>query len=159
MRTSTTSAGSWRRVAAAIFPTRRSISPRPTRDSGPTTSGPAPPPKALRPPRAKNPSPTGGAPRFSKEAQAVPPASRAMHTPGHTVGHTSFVVNSGGKSLFVVGDLMHHVILVERPRMEVGFDTDPKQGIETRIKVMDMLAAQRMPALVYHLPWPGIGHF
>jgi hypothetical protein len=69
------------------------------------------------------------------------------------------VVNSGGKSLFVVGDLMHHVILVERPRMEVGFDTDPKQGIETRIKVMDMLAAQRMPALVYHLPWPGIGHF
>ena len=23
---------------------------------------------------------------------------------------------------------------------------------------MDMLAAQRMPALVYHLPWPGIGH-
>jgi hypothetical protein len=22
-----------------------------------------------------------------------------------------------------------------------------------------MLAAQRMPALVYHLPWPGIGHF
>ena len=43
--------------------------------------------------------------------------------------------------------------------MEVAFDTDPKQGVETRIKVMDMLAAQRMPALVYHLPWPGIGHF
>ena len=43
--------------------------------------------------------------------------------------------------------------------LEVGFDTDPKQGIETRVKVMDMLAAQRMPALVYHLPWPGIGHF
>src|SRR5215475_589981 len=96
---------------------------------------------------------------FYKDGQEVLPGVQAMHTPGHTVGHTSFVVNSGGKSLFVVGDLMHHVILVERPRMEVGFDTDPKQGIETRIKVMDMLAAQRMPALVYHLPWPGIGHF
>ncbi len=82
-----------------------------------------------------------------------------MHTPGHTVGHTSFVITSGGKSLFVVGDLTHHVILVEKPRMEVSFDTDPKQGIETRIRVMDMLAAQRLPALVYHLPWPGIGHF
>jgi len=22
-----------------------------------------------------------------------------------------------------------------------------------------MLAAQRMPALVYHMPWPGVGHF
>ena len=96
---------------------------------------------------------------FYKDGQEVLPGVQAMHTPGHTVGHTSFVVNSGGKSLFVVGDLMHHVILVERPRMEVGFDTDPKQGIETRIKVMDMLAAQRTPALLYHLPWPGIGHF
>jgi glyoxylase-like metal-dependent hydrolase (beta-lactamase superfamily II) len=96
---------------------------------------------------------------FYKDGQEVLPGVQAMHTPGHTVGHTSFVVNSGGKSLFVVGDLMHHVILVEKPRMEVGFDTDPKQGIETRVKVMDMLAAQRMPALVYHLPWPGIGHF
>jgi hypothetical protein len=31
--------------------------------------------------------------------------------------------------------------------------------VETRIKAMDMLAAQRMTALVYHMPWPGIGHF
>src|SRR5258705_1718087 len=96
---------------------------------------------------------------FYKDGQEVIPGVQAMHTPGHTVGHTSFVVNSGGKSLFVVGDLMHHVILVEKPRMEVAFDTDPKQGIETRIKVMDMLVAQRMPALVYHMPWPGVGHF
>ncbi len=96
---------------------------------------------------------------FYKDGQEVIPGVQAMHTPGHTVEHTSFVVNSGGKSLFVVGDLMHHVILVANPRMEVAFDTDPKQGIETRIKVMDMLAAQRMPALVYHMPWPGVGHF
>jgi glyoxylase-like metal-dependent hydrolase (beta-lactamase superfamily II) len=96
---------------------------------------------------------------FYKDGQEVIPGVQAMHTPGHTVGHTSFVINSGGKSLFVVGDLMHHVILVANPRMEVAFDTDPKQGIETRIKVMDMLAAQRMPALVYHMPWPGVGHF
>lgn len=96
---------------------------------------------------------------FYKDGQEVMPGVQAMHSPGHTVGHTCFVINSGGKSLFVVGDLTHHVILVEKPRMEVSFDTDPKQGVETRIKVMDMLAAQRMPALVYHLPWPGIGHF
>jgi glyoxylase-like metal-dependent hydrolase (beta-lactamase superfamily II) len=96
---------------------------------------------------------------FYKDGQEVIPGVQAMHTPGHTVGHTCFVINSGAKSLFVVGDLTHHVILVEKPRMEVAFDTDPKQGVETRIKVMDMLASQRMPALVYHLPWPGVGHF
>src|SRR5215470_12661054 len=96
---------------------------------------------------------------FYKDGQEVIPGVQAMHTPGHTVGHHSFVVTSGSKSLFVVGDLMHHVILIEKPRMEVAFDTDPKQGIETRIKAMDMLAAQRIPALVYHMAWPGIGHF
>jgi glyoxylase-like metal-dependent hydrolase (beta-lactamase superfamily II) len=65
---------------------------------------------------------------FYKDGQEVLPGVQAMHTPGHTVGHTSFVVNSGNKSLLVVGDLVHHVILVEKPHMEVGFDTDPKQG-------------------------------
>jgi glyoxylase-like metal-dependent hydrolase (beta-lactamase superfamily II) len=95
---------------------------------------------------------------FYKDGQDVLPGVQAMHTPGHTVGHTSFVINSGGKSLFVVGDLTHHVILIENPRMEVAFDTDPKQGIETRMKALDMLASQRMPAIIYHLPWPGIGY-
>ena len=95
---------------------------------------------------------------FYKDGQEVIPGVQAMLTPGHTVGHTSFVVSSGGKSLFLVGDLTHHVILIEKPQMEVAFDTDPKQGVTTRIKAMDMLAAQRMPALVYHLPFPGIGH-
>jgi hypothetical protein len=30
--------------------------------------------------------------------------------------------------------------------------------VETRIKVMDMLAAQRMDDAGLPLPWPGIGH-
>ena len=38
-RISTMSAGSWPRTAAATSPTRRSISPSPTSNSGPTTSG------------------------------------------------------------------------------------------------------------------------
>jgi glyoxylase-like metal-dependent hydrolase (beta-lactamase superfamily II) len=96
---------------------------------------------------------------FYQDGKDVLPGVQAIHTPGHTVGHTSFVINSGGQSLFIVGDLMHHVILIENPQMEVVFDTDPKQGIQTRIKVMDMLAAQRLRSLVYHLPWPGLGHF
>ena len=96
---------------------------------------------------------------FYKDGQDVIPGVQAMHTPGHTVGHTCFVINSGGKSLFLTGDLMHHVILIEQPRMEVAFDTDPGQGIQTRIRVMDMLSTQQMMALVYHLPWPGLGHF
>ena len=36
-------------------------------------------------------------------------------------------------------------------RVEIG-------DAESRVKLFDLLAAQRIPALVYHLPWPGIGH-
>ena len=96
---------------------------------------------------------------FYNDGKEVIPGVQAMHMPGHTVGHTCFVVNSSDKSLFLTGDLMHHLILIENPRMEVAFDTDPKQGVTTRIKAMDMLAAQKMLTLVYHLPWPGLGHF
>jgi glyoxylase-like metal-dependent hydrolase (beta-lactamase superfamily II) len=96
---------------------------------------------------------------FYRDGKEVIPGVQAMHTPGHTVGHTCFFVNSGGKTLYVAGDLVHHQIIVEKPRMEDFFDTDRKLGIETRLKTMDMLAGQRMLSIVYHLPWPGLGHF
>jgi glyoxylase-like metal-dependent hydrolase (beta-lactamase superfamily II) len=96
---------------------------------------------------------------FYRDGKEVIPGVQAMHTPGHTVGHTCFFVNSKGKTLYVAGDLVHHQIIVEKPRMEDFFDTDRKLGIETRLKTMDMLAGQRMLSIVYHLPWPGLGHF
>jgi glyoxylase-like metal-dependent hydrolase (beta-lactamase superfamily II) len=96
---------------------------------------------------------------FYSDGKEVISGVQAMHTPGHTVGHTCFVINSGGNTLYFAGDLVHHNIIVEKPRMEDAFDTDRQLGIQTRLKQMDMLAAQRMLSLVYHLPWPGLGHF
>ena len=58
-----------------------------------------------------------------------------------------------------VGDLTHHqVLLVERPRIEFAYDTDPKQAAATRVRMLDTLAAQKIPLLAYHFPWPGVGH-
>ena len=82
-----------------------------------------------------------------------------MAAPGHTVGHTIFMITSDGKTLAAIGDLTHHqVLLVEKPRIEFAYDTDPKQSANTRVKVLDMLAANRIPLLAYHFPWPGVGH-
>jgi glyoxylase-like metal-dependent hydrolase (beta-lactamase superfamily II) len=96
---------------------------------------------------------------FYNDGKEVIPGVQAMHTPGHTVGHTCFVISSGNKSLYFAGDLVHHALIVERPRMEDVFDTDRKLAIETRVKQMDMLSSERMLTVVYHMPWPGIGHF
>lgn len=94
---------------------------------------------------------------FIKDGQEILPGIHAIHTPGHTVGHTTYVISSGGKSIAFIGDIAHHVILFEKPRIEVTFDTDPKQGAETRVKLFERLTAERIPILVYHMPWPGIG--
>jgi len=96
---------------------------------------------------------------FVKDGQEVVPGIQALSAPGHTVGHTIFMISSQGQTLCNVADLAHHHVLVlENPKVEFGFDTDPKQGAATRIRVFDMLAAQRIALIAYHFPWPGIGH-
>ena len=96
---------------------------------------------------------------FYKDDQEFLPGIHALAAPGHTVGHTIFVISSGGKSFCYTADLTHHpILLMEKPRMEFSFDTDPKQAAGSRVKMLDMLAANKMPVLAYHYPWPGIGH-
>jgi glyoxylase-like metal-dependent hydrolase (beta-lactamase superfamily II) len=96
---------------------------------------------------------------FIQDGKEVVPGIQAMATPGHTVGHTSYVLTAGNQSLLLIGDVVHHSIFsTERPKFPFGFDTDPNLGIETRLKTLDMLASTRMPVLSFHFPWPGLGH-
>jgi glyoxylase-like metal-dependent hydrolase (beta-lactamase superfamily II) len=96
---------------------------------------------------------------FIKDGDEVVPGVQAVATPGHTVGHTSYMVSSQGQTFAILGDVAHHHVLsLDNPRIEFGYDTDPKQGVSTRIRTFDMLSANRIPFLAYHLPWPGVGH-
>jgi glyoxylase-like metal-dependent hydrolase (beta-lactamase superfamily II) len=96
---------------------------------------------------------------FIKDGQEFLPGIQAMSAPGHTVGHTIYMITSDGKSLAAIGDLTHHqVILLEKPRIEFAYDTDSKQSANTRVRVLDMLASNRIPLIAYHFPWPGVGH-
>lgn len=96
---------------------------------------------------------------FFKDGQEFLPGIQAIAAPGHSVGHTIFMINSGGQNLSYIGDLTHHpVLLMRKPLTEFAFDTDPKQSAQTRVKMLNMLAANRIPILAYHFAWPGIGH-
>ena len=96
---------------------------------------------------------------FVKDGQEILPGIQAMAAPGHTVGHTIYVITSEGKTLLNSGDIAHHaVISTQTPRAAFAFDTDGAQGVASRLKVFDMLAAQRMPFVSYHFPWPGLGY-
>jgi glyoxylase-like metal-dependent hydrolase (beta-lactamase superfamily II) len=96
---------------------------------------------------------------FIKDGQEVVPGIQALAAPGHTVGHTAFMISSQNQSICNVGDIaLHHVISCETPRKAFAYDTDGKQGVASRLKAFAMLTALKIPLIAYHFPWPGIGH-
>ena len=106
----------------------------------------------------KNLTPNRDRIHFFKDHEEFLPGITAIYTPGHTVGHTVFMIASAGKSLCYIGDLTHHpVLLMEKPLTEFAYDTDPKQSAQSRVRMLTMLAANRIPVLAYHFAWPGLG--
>jgi glyoxylase-like metal-dependent hydrolase (beta-lactamase superfamily II) len=96
---------------------------------------------------------------FFKDGEEILPGIQAIYTPGHTVGHTVFMIEQGGQQLCYIGDLTHHpVLLLEKPLTEFKYDTDPKQSAQSRVKMLGRLADERIALLAYHFAWPGIGH-
>lgn len=93
-----------------------------------------------------------------KPGQEVAPGILAVDTAGHTPGHLAFVVSAGGVSLMVLGDaLTNKAVSFRHPEWKSGADTDADMGAATRAKLLDRLAADRMPVIGYHLPAPGLG--
>ena len=63
----------------------------------------------------------------------VVPGVTAVGTPGHSIGHTSYVVKSGGKSVFVQSDVCNNVaVFAPHPDWHGFFDQDPAQAAATR---------------------------
>jgi glyoxylase-like metal-dependent hydrolase (beta-lactamase superfamily II) len=96
---------------------------------------------------------------FFKDGQEFLPGITAISAPGHSPGHTIFNVSSGGKSFTFLGDLTHHpILLTENPRVEFAYDWDPKMSVQSRVKLLTMLAEQKTPVMSYHFAWPGFGN-
>lgn len=96
---------------------------------------------------------------FIKGGEEVITGVTALPAPGHTIGHTAFMLNSANKPLAVTCDTgHHHVLFVETPKIEFSYDMDSKQAVQTRLKMWDMLATDRIPFIAFHFPWPGLGN-
>ncbi len=89
----------------------------------------------------------------------IVPGITALPSYGHTPGHTSYAVESGGKKLLLVGDLLHvEAIQFPDPSVGVGFDTDMKAATTQRVAAFRDAAKAGYLIGAVHLPFPGIGH-
>jgi glyoxylase-like metal-dependent hydrolase (beta-lactamase superfamily II) len=62
--------------------------------------------------------------------------SRIAATPGHTPGHQSVLVESGGTTVVVTGDLLVHAIQLVDPELEYLYEDDPARARESRIRLL-----------------------
>ncbi|QHE93185.1 MBL fold metallo-hydrolase [Pandoraea fibrosis] len=82
----------------------------------------------------------------------VLPGIRAMSLPGHTDGHTGYLVESRDRSLLVWGDVVHFPhIQIERPDVSIAFDQDPTMAATTRSRLLDMVSSEGVLIAGMHL--------
>ena len=88
------------------------------------------------------------------------PGVRLLAAPGHTPGHSVFLVTSGKDQLMVSNDAMYvPALLAPHPDWQGAYDQDGATAVTTRRKLIDRVIADKMMVCGAHFPVPGRGTF
>ncbi len=87
----------------------------------------------------------------------VVPGLTSVATPGHTPGHMGLKVESGGDTLWVLGDAALHWLQLQHPDFTGVFDADPDQVVETRRAIFEQIAGNGQAMFNHFDPFPSIG--
>ena len=87
------------------------------------------------------------------------PGITAVPIPGHTPGHTGYLIESGNEQLLIWGDIVHvPEVQVPHPKVTIAFDTDPDAAAATRVRIFDMVATDRLLLAGMHVHFPGFAN-
>ena len=93
-----------------------------------------------------------------KAGDEILPGISLVDSAGHSPGHVSVLVGTGGERVMIGGDALNHsLVSFANPGWRWGSDMDADAGAATRIRLLDQLATDRISLIGYHLPWPGVG--
>ncbi len=76
---------------------------------------------------------------------------------GHSMGHASVVLASGGESAVYIGDMVQHPVQLERAAWVSSFDVYPLEAMDTKKKVVDRAIAEQQLVIAVHADYPGLG--
>ena len=98
---------------------------------------------------------------YADRMQRVPygeimPGLEAVAMPGHTPGHTGYMVTSGAEKLLIWADVFHvPAVQAARPDVGTGFDSDPAQAIQTRRAALERAVKEDLLITGMHMSFPG----
>ncbi|RJT41904.1 MBL fold metallo-hydrolase [Mesorhizobium waimense] len=96
---------------------------------------------------------------FIAPGDEVLPGITAIDAAGHSPGLLAFLVESDGQRLLVWSDaFLHYVVSIQHPEWQADLDDDKDQAVETRKRLLNMAAEQRLLIAGHHMPFPGLGH-
>lgn len=95
---------------------------------------------------------------FVAEGQEILPGVVVVASPGHSPGHLSFIIRSGGDRYIFLGDAAHtsHLQLAH-PEWAFAYDFDSHQAVQTRKALLERAVVGDLTLIGYHFDFPGIG--
>jgi len=91
------------------------------------------------------------------ETGEVLPGVTTVALPGHTPGHTGYLISSQEEELLIWGDIIHWpVVQFALPNAAMAYDVDPVQATATRWAILDKAATGGMLVAGMHLYFPGL---
>jgi len=95
---------------------------------------------------------------FAGGAELVP-GIRSVPIAGHTAGHTGYLVESGGQTMLMWGDVVHLAAMqFADPSVTFAYDSDADQAATDRIAIFNDAARRGYLVASSHVPFPGLGH-
>jgi glyoxylase-like metal-dependent hydrolase (beta-lactamase superfamily II) len=75
--------------------------------------------------------------------------------PGHTPGHTCWLLAAGGGGFMAFGDVVHlSAIQISHPETALTYDLDKNLAIQSRKRILDMAASERLAIAGAHVNAP-----
>ena len=98
--------------------------------------------------------------KLVEDGADVAPGIQLVSAPGHTPGHSTYLVNSGSSQLLVSADIMYvPALLAPHPQWQGSYDQDGPLAITSRRKLIDRVIADKIAICGSHFPFPGSGSF
>jgi glyoxylase-like metal-dependent hydrolase (beta-lactamase superfamily II) len=95
---------------------------------------------------------------FAGDAPLLP-GLRPIAAPGHTPGHSYYLIEDGGEAMLFWGDTVHMLpVQIAEPKIAIEYDWNVPMAIAARRNALALAAREGWWVAGAHVSFPGVGH-